>query len=94
MSPAMAAAAAVTGHLVDVRQLQVDARRVPTPVALTAEPTSAPGESEEEEPSIVTDAQSHSAGAPTDHVTTSTGLPPFTVLKGVAAPIDRACAAC
>ena len=86
----MAAAAAVTGHLVDVRTLQTSTRRIPDPVVLDSTPTSAPGETEEEEPSIVTDAQSQSAGAPTNRVTSSAGLPPFTVLKGVAAPIDRA----
>lgn len=95
MSPAMAAAAAIAGHLYDVRRFEADAQQAETPIALSASadgPTSSPDEPQQEEPSLISDVQSNSAGAPADHVTTkATGLPKFTVLQGIAAPVDRSC---
>ncbi|KAK5467476.1 3-isopropylmalate dehydratase [Exophiala xenobiotica] len=92
MSPVMAAAAAIVGKLTDVRQHHDDA--VPAKAAspkLDVMPEHAEVDSEEELdrildiPTDVGPHVNHSGGAPSVG-----GFPKFTVLKGIAAPLDKA----
>lgn len=92
MSPAMAATAAIAGKLADVRE-----HVAPSPVLAKAQPkvdveqaTEEP-ESEEEFDRIMdlpVDNEPHANTAAGG--SSSTGLPKFQTLKGIAAPLDRA----
>jgi 3-isopropylmalate dehydratase len=95
MSPAMAAAAAITGYLTDVRKLvaskasgdkeqkkaKVDLETPPKPHGVDAQPIEAPVEE-------FTDGESKSAAAPV-HASVPAGVSKFTVWKGIAAPLDK-----
>ncbi|CAO1636269.1 unnamed protein product [Jaminaea pallidilutea] len=106
MSPAMAAACAVTGYLTDVRKFAKDSGKVGSeadkpsfevqvtdskaylgevPAASAAEPPiTAASES------VTTQDEDTIRDAPADASTTiAAGMEKFTVLKGIAAPIDR-----
>lgn len=91
MSPAMAAACALAGKLADVRKLdgyqQVTGK---APREVSADPEVAAPESDADLEEIMdldetSQGNTVSSGAPT----TSTGMPKFTQLKGLAAPLDR-----
>jgi 3-isopropylmalate dehydratase len=96
MSPAMAAAAGVTGHLTDVRKL------VPSLSTSSPSKTTNPQIENEaiahkqqdihadEQADIVTDAPTSNSSDPTVFSGESAGMPKFTVLKGHAAPLDIA----
>ncbi|KAK9461983.1 aconitase family-domain-containing protein [Lipomyces oligophaga] len=99
MSPAMAAAAAITGHITDVREYYKSEGRAPieiiAPSSVASETSDSDIESEttedfdvpEEEPVVLTSSDVISvteAGAKK-----STGIPAFTVLTGPAAPMRR-----
>ena len=92
MSPAMAAAAAMTGHLTDVRKLglgrEVTSVRGPTkqvPIESSVQTT----------PAASTAAAPASASkvakvAPVAAGAAAVGMPKFTIVEGVAAPMERA----
>lgn len=90
LSPAMAAAAAIVGRLADVRQFTSAEKEVSSPkVAIEAEHPEADSDSAAEELNdIPVDAAE--AAAPKVAATQGTGLPPFTTLKGIAAPMAMA----
>lgn len=91
MSPVMAAAAAIVGKLADVRKLTDDA----TP--LKASPKLEISEhvddvSDAEDLDRIMDIPHDSNGGTNEHALPakgSTGLPKFTIWKGIAAPLDR-----
>ncbi|KAG9536305.1 3-isopropylmalate dehydratase, partial [Aureobasidium melanogenum] len=91
MSPAMAAACALAGKLADVRKIdgyqQVTGK---APREVSADPEVAAPDSDADLEEIMdldetSQGNTVSSGAPT----TSTGMPKFTQLKGLAAPLDR-----
>lgn len=95
MSPAMAAAAAITGRLTDIRKFTQDTPTVEgsPKVAVAAETeelvdqedyekiTDAPVDTE------ATNANAETRGDSTSAVSVGAGIPAFTVLKGIAAPL-------
>jgi len=101
MSPAMAAAAAVEGRLADVRKLvQGREQVVPTPArdeAFEQQTMSAPiADSNTDPVEEGTDGIGASDGAPANAVSagrkspsSSGGMPKFTVLRGVVAPLEK-----
>ncbi|KIW66955.1 3-isopropylmalate dehydratase, large subunit [Phialophora macrospora] len=95
VSPVMAAAAAVVGKLADVRKLTDNATPVKASPKLDVAPEFAEVDSEEELDRILdipTDATESSTNmtAEPKAAAGSGGLPKFTVLKGIAAPLDKA----
>jgi len=95
MSPAMAAAAAVSGHLTDVRQLGPGRPASPSEGASTianapVEERSSSSQSSEDAqatPNEASDAPIASAGGPVGGLSSS--LPKFTTLSGLVVPCDR-----
>lgn len=105
LSPAMAAAAAVTGYLTDVRKLLPDSPKVaaahakvevidPKTFLQTAREPPAPMV---EKPMAPSDAPANQTDEdrlqdmpPSEEATTGSGLRSFTSLSGIAAPIERA----
>ena len=89
MSPAMAAAAAIVGKLADVREYVTT-----SPVAKAQPKVDVQGDNEDPETEeeldrimdLPADNEPHANSTPG----TSAGLPKFTTLKGIAAPLDRA----
>jgi len=83
MSPVMAAAAAITGRLADVRELVLDFDAHDATAAAPAETPTYDAFREQVVPSAgaVVNAGSGSGGE-------SAGIPPFTTLTGLAAPLD------
>lgn len=95
MSPAMAAAAAVAGHLTDARKYAPNSSRSgsPKPVAVTAEDVAPAPENTSQPADAVGDAVSESAAAPAVSAPTTSipaGMPKFGVVKAIAAPLERA----
>ncbi|KAK9237013.1 aconitase family-domain-containing protein [Lipomyces kononenkoae] len=107
MSPAMAAAAAITGHITDIREYYKDENKDPATAAIEISvPSSASAsevaeseydESEADEddtpvpaaePAAGSGESSGSSNAPAAS-SVSTGIPKFTVLTGIAAPLER-----
>jgi 3-isopropylmalate dehydratase len=98
MSPAMAAAAALVGKLADVRHLSGYEQAVPSAKRANNRVESPTSQLDETEPESDVDldnildlpeegqGNTVSTGAPTSG---GTGLPKFTQLKGIAAPLDR-----
>ncbi|KAH8925242.1 aconitase iron-sulfur domain-containing protein, partial [Atractiella rhizophila] len=89
MSPAMAAAAAVKGHLYDVRKMTIGA--LPSTkgeTAIEVPTTTTAAALQESNPNASSSARSKPA--PVTSSKKGAGLPPFTVWKGVAAPLHRA----
>lgn len=96
MSPAMAAAAGIKGYFADIRKMLPAEEQAKTTTAAPAHPIEPEKEPVEDHAKAadqadpVTDApagsQSPASGAPTDAV----GMPKFTTLKGIAAPMDIA----
>ena len=94
MSPAMAAAAAITGHLTDARTLTPitpSAAHAPAAhIPISSVQTSAPvAPIPAQTPDAVDDGLSGSAAAP-PAVAAPSSMPTFVVLKGIAAPLERA----
>ena len=93
MSPAMAAAAAIVGKLADVRE-HVSASPVLKPqTKVDVEPEHEEPDTEEELDRIMdlpADDEPHANTETAAAGGSSSGLPTFTVYKGVAAPLDRA----
>ena len=90
MSPAMAAGAAIVGKLADVRQFALAEKDHDSPrVAMQADPEAIDDEDLEELDDVPADEQAANRSAP-GAAGTSAGLPPFTTLKGIAAPIHMA----
>ncbi|KAL1992108.1 hypothetical protein VTN49DRAFT_4140 [Thermomyces lanuginosus] len=91
MSPAMAAAAAIVGKLADVREL---APEVPPTSKATApiniQPEVDDIDTDEEMQRILDIPEDNEPHTNTQASTSSGGLPKLTVLKGIAAPLDRA----
>lgn len=91
MSPAMAAAAALAGKLADVRKvdnLQQVTGKAPNQVEL--EPQVSEPESDADLEEIMDlDETSQGNTAPSAAPASSAGMPKFTQLKGIAAPMDR-----
>ncbi|KAG0145677.1 hypothetical protein CROQUDRAFT_671595 [Cronartium quercuum f. sp. fusiforme G11] len=93
MSPAMAAAAAIAGNLVDIRKVaksdhQSKASPHVVPVIEAAQGTSTVDQAAAAHP--VDDAPVQSADAVTKAPVSSAGLPKFTIWKGIAAVLDAA----
>lgn len=96
MSPAMAAAAAITGHLIDARKLGVGKEFSATstshivPAISTIEASAIPVKTNlSQSADAVDDGVAMSAAAPP--AATSEGpMPSFTVVKGIAAPMEQA----
>ena len=93
MSPTMAAAAAIAGKLADVRNL-ADAAPVKASPKTNLRPEVADvstNEDAEEIMDIPEDNEPHTNGlSPKPSASASAGLPKFEILKGIAAPLDRA----
>ncbi|KAJ9664542.1 3-isopropylmalate dehydratase [Neophaeococcomyces mojaviensis] len=91
MSPVMAAAAAVTGKLTDVRKLTDDATpQKSSPKLEISEHVD--DYTDEEDLDRINDLPHDSNGGTNDHAPPakgSSGLPKFTTWKGIAAPLDR-----
>lgn len=90
MSPAMAAAAAMTGHLTDVRKLglgkEVTRIKGPTkqiPIESSVQTTPAPAAAAAAPLATKVAKVAPAAGA-------AVGMPKFTIVEGVAAPMERA----
>lgn len=88
MSPAMAAAAAITGKLTDIRKLKMVPRPSYHEPKLEPSVEDFPGDSHTLESNAVTDAPAQSAGADPKATCTPAGMPKFEVLKGHAAVLD------
>ncbi|KAI8450041.1 aconitase family-domain-containing protein [Phakopsora pachyrhizi] len=92
MSPAMAAAAAIHGKLIDVRKLSdissKNLKKMEAFVPQQTNPTSLADQSSVANP--VSDAPAQSEGASPCQVGTALGLQRFEILKGVAAVLDMA----
>ncbi|KAK9479177.1 aconitase family-domain-containing protein [Lipomyces japonicus] len=95
MSPAMAAAAAITGHITDIREYYKSEKRAAIEITVPSSASASSDASEYE----VDDSESESEFSSDDNAqpsskTSSTGqsagIPPFTVVTGFAAPLDRA----
>ena len=88
MSPVMAAAAAITGRLTDVRDL-ADKNATPAKASpkLDLEPTMADVDSEDDMERLLDLPEDQPASS--DAPKASAGLPKFTILKGIAAPLER-----
>lgn len=97
-SPAMAAAAAIAGHLVDVRTLQKHSADLEEPKSIGNNETAAGNDLvaedaindlPESDPSAEMDAQKSLSDEKLPPVTAeAVGMPKFEVLKGLAAPMD------
>ncbi|KAI8588036.1 3-isopropylmalate dehydratase [Geranomyces variabilis] len=95
VSPAMAAAAAVTGRLTDVRELVAAANGVGNGDVLVTVNRTADGpvsastssSSDEEDEFLSRKPDSTATPLPTAAATTAAGMPSFTTLKGIAAPL-------
>lgn len=98
MSPAMAAAAAVTGHITDIREYYKQESKAPIEIIVPS--SSSASETTESAYEYSTDSDSEVPEEPAEVGVTSaaqtsgsskgTGIPPFTVLTGTAAPLFRA----
>ncbi|KAK7204061.1 aconitase family-domain-containing protein [Myxozyma melibiosi] len=96
MSPAMAAAAAVTGHLTDIREYYKSESKAPIEIIVPS--SASASEVSESEYYDSTDSESETveeaavdvpAAAQSSGSSKGTGIPPFTVLTGTAAPLYR-----
>ena len=90
MSPAMAAAAAIVGKLADVRKV-ADNNFTPAKAApkLDVSPEISDGETDDDFDRIMDIPEDAGPHVNDDARKASTGLPKFTKLKGIAAPMDR-----
>ncbi|KAK9466872.1 aconitase family-domain-containing protein [Lipomyces arxii] len=93
MSPAMAAAAAISGHITDIREYYKAEKKAAIEISVPSS-LSEVSESDYTEPEFESDSGEPEFVAPvvassTGSTTSATGIPAFTVLSGVAAPIMR-----
>lgn len=90
VSPAMAAAAAIAGKLADVRKLtdihQPSAKTAPQ---VDVAPEVEDADNEEERDRLLDIPEDEELHANTSVASSGAGLPKFTKLKGIAAPLDR-----
>jgi 3-isopropylmalate dehydratase len=96
MSPVMAAAAAITGHLADVRKIATPnatpARR-PSPPPMSVKPEADERTQSDDDARERIGDQPEDAGPEVNRASAqgaSAGQPPFTVFRGLAAPMERA----
>ncbi|BDD56111.1 3-isopropylmalate dehydratase [Monascus purpureus] len=89
MSPAMAAAAAIAGKLADVREHLISSPVVKAQNKVDVQPEYEEPTTEEEFERIMDEPADNEPHTNTTG-SSSTGLPKFTTLKGIAAPMDRA----
>lgn len=100
MSPAMAAAAAIAGHLADARKYATSAAAqdasvsaAPKSVSVSAEDVPVAPSNQTQPADAADDGVAQSAAAPAVSAPTSgtpAGMPKFGVIKGIAAPLERA----
>jgi len=97
MSPVMAAAAAIVGKLADVRELakykgspHIEAFITPEQTTGKAHPDERIETSDTEKESLADQPQDSSPQVNTSVPRDSLGLPKFTILKGIAAPMNKA----
>jgi 3-isopropylmalate dehydratase len=90
MSPAMAAAAAVVGKLADVRSLATIPSTTKATAKLDVQPEVEDIDTEDDLERILDMPEDNEPHANTSAQGTSAGLPKFTTIKGIAAPMDRA----
>ncbi|GAA5895217.1 hypothetical protein JCM8208_005939 [Rhodotorula glutinis] len=93
MSPAMAAAAAIAGHLADARKYQQDDRAGAPVPAVEIAPEAEQVPTTQQAPDAADDGVVESAGAPevSAPVTQAAmGMPKFEIVQGTAAPLERA----
>jgi len=97
MSPVMAAAAAIVGKLADVRELakykgspHIEAFITPEQTTGKAHPDERIETSDTEKESLADQPQDSSPQVNTSVPKDSLGLPKFTILKGIAAPMNKA----
>jgi 3-isopropylmalate dehydratase large subunit/3-isopropylmalate dehydratase small subunit len=91
MSPVMAAAAALTGKITDVRKLTDDATPQKASPKLDVAPEFAEVDSEEELDRILDiPTSNNTTNHPAPAAPQSTGLPKFTIFTGIAAPLEKA----
>ncbi|SGY15120.1 BQ5605_C013g07252 [Microbotryum silenes-dioicae] len=94
MSPVMAAAAAIAGHLVDARKYAPHGRSTsPKPVVVAAPTSDNKPDNEAQTADAADDGVAQSDAAPKHSAPaagTAAGIPAFTVYKGIAAPLERA----
>ncbi|KAL8823597.1 MAG: hypothetical protein Q9191_005712 [Dirinaria sp. TL-2023a] len=89
MSPVMAAAAAIVGKLADIREV-VDENATPSKASPKVEVDAATSDIDNDDDiERLLDLPEDQNGITTDTPKASAGLPKFTTLKGVAAPMDR-----
>ncbi|KAL9110626.1 MAG: hypothetical protein Q9227_004803 [Pyrenula ochraceoflavens] len=93
MSPVMAAAAALVGKLADVRQIagsNATPMKASPRMGVNTQPTVEDIDTDEDMEKIMDVPEDNGPHANSDAPKASAGLPKFTVLKGIAAPLDRA----
>ncbi|RMZ80172.1 hypothetical protein DV737_g3082, partial [Chaetothyriales sp. CBS 132003] len=92
MSPAMAAAASLTGKITDVRKLAAFTPAQKSSPQLDVQPEIAEVDTEEELDAVLDSAAKETPGRASSSAlaTAASGFPKFTVLKGIAAPLDKA----
>ncbi|KAK9244807.1 aconitase family-domain-containing protein [Lipomyces tetrasporus] len=99
MSPAMAAAAAITGHITDIREYYKEEKKAAIEVFVPSSASATDVSETEFEDSETSDsdvpeenktaASTSTTAAPSGTASAGTGIPKFTVLTGYAAPFDR-----
>ncbi|KAK9452548.1 aconitase family-domain-containing protein [Dipodascopsis uninucleata] len=95
MSPVMAAAAGITGHITDIRKYYQDEKlaaieiSVPSSASASETDTSEFYESETESEVSYEDYATNATQSATESASKPTGIPPFTIETGIAAPMDR-----
>ncbi|KAK9450731.1 aconitase family-domain-containing protein [Limtongia smithiae] len=102
MSPAMAAAAVITGHITDIRNYYTEEKKAPIEISVpsSASIASEISETEYEDSESSSDSdvpinefvdtREQVSAAPQSSGAVGQGFPPFTVLSGYAAPLRRA----
>jgi 3-isopropylmalate dehydratase len=92
MSPVMAAACAIGGKLTDVRKFAGEnytPQYVPQPAASIAPEVDEKAETNDTEREVIDDVPEDNSQQVNSSVSKSAGLPAFTTLKGLAAPMER-----
>lgn len=93
MSPAMAAAAAIAGHLADARKYQEGERTAAPVPSVEIAPEQEDVPTTQQPPDAADDGVTESGAAPENAApitTAAAGMPKFEVVEGTAAPLERA----